>query len=1204
MNGINFLLKNYDIDIEFSKKDIKISDKLYNYKEIKENFNLIVDVFYKNFLCKNFSKIRTDNLKEILNVITEIEDQEIGQITELWLETILGNIDILSLPILPSDLLRGAKHCAKKNPQFIIDNISKFHSIKDHWFELAKICAENAPEVLIENIGSFQVEDPQKLLELVKICAKTKPEEVARHIRRLNIEDQDELFAIAILCAEKDAKLLANVIRYFNIQDAQKMLLITKRCAEKDLESVAYNIQDFVQDPTTLLDLAKEWVKENPAIIARNIEQFDIQDPEELLAIAKICLAQSLKDFAENIHKFKIQDSDQLIAFLKICAANSDAAKGVTQNIGKLNIQDQQVLISLAELCAKHDPRSLAMNIKNFHIQDFEALSNLATLCAEDSSDALPPNIKNFQIQDQKKRSDLAKHYAERNAEILISHIEKFEIQDQQSLIDLAKLCATQNPEMLWKNLKQFKIKDNNEVNCILALCLIANLSLLPNIANHFFKIHSKDDVISNDEIKKYLNENFFNTMDVLKDIVSEYENERSFYPFLFVLIHYFNGDLSSIQWMKDQGMFEAFMYYRSPKQRLKLLFLIDKEKHVQGGIKESQLNIPLLKGLKEIARISEKNLVLKAGIPENWKIETTDAKKKKEIRQQKLKELNMTKSELSKALKLLTELDKSDISIRFKHLFSIQEVQKLVEQCSTINQNEQIQLNDYVETFNKIKKTNKGEIQKFDQELFLEQISLLESIEQLETSTKPETKILRFILTSLEFESQEITSLYTGSWRKILRHGPSFSILIEVLTSLFLESRLLVDEKKEVIKQLIAKNDFQELLSLQAILAMKQLPHPSKNWSQQAEELIRQELPLGDVQNFSLAYHQKFVSSRYPNALMIYALKLSSLKERSAINGLGRYITMILNDTFKNQRYDVKLSSHLSKIHESAPDLLIEWKQDFDQDVMIYSSFGDYHEISFSKWLKKTLSEDPDLSKEVANILPYLLQETQEQPKVKEKSLQKYLLDLLDSKLNKVNVLKKIKKRVNPEGRFAKELETLLTELKNSVTQQNCRIVETDDPIDILLCGTEVMTCQRIHGDPNLNCGLLGYFDGKTRLLGVKNEENGTIISRCIEKILFDSDSNPVLYLEPIYSQPLNESQRDFHAKLLLNAAKLKADKMGIPLVMKDPPLNLTSVIPYSKTLISLSGSSPFEYSDEVGLCLNGIYEITGASQIISLSN
>lgn len=101
--------------------------------------------------------------------------------------------------------------------------------------------------------------------------------------------------------------------------------------------------------------------------------------------------------------------------------------------------------------------------------------------------------------------------------------------------------------------------------------------------------------------------------------------------------------------------------------------------------------------------------------------------------------------------------------------------------------------------------------------------------------------------------------------------------------------------------------------------------------------------------------------------------------------------------------------------------------------------------------------------------------------------------------------------------------LELLKSKKKESYSRY--RLLDTDDPCDLLLIGTEVSSCQRIDGDPESNRCLLAYLlDGKNRAMVIK-DALGKIVGRCILRLLWDNFmGEPVLFQEKIYPDKLDE--------------------------------------------------------------------------------
>lgn len=156
--------------------------------------------------------------------------------------------------------------------------------------------------------------------------------------------------------------------------------------------------------------------------------------------------------------------------------------------------------------------------------------------------------------------------------------------------------------------------------------------------------------------------------------------------------------------------------------------------------------------------------------------------------------------------------------------------------------------------------------------------------------------------------------------------------------------------------------------------------------------------------------------------------------------------------------------------------------------------------------------------------------------------------------------------------------------------------VVDSDDPIDLMLCGTEVEgSCQKVDGKADMTKGLLGYLvDGKNRLLAVKDSE-GKIVARCIMRLMWDGEK-PVLFREIVYSSDKNNK----HEALLNSMAHAKAKKLNLPLLCEE----ISDIgNDYGKPLHSLSSPSPWEYCDAArgiagteGLKMKGVYTISSA--------
>ena len=147
-------------------------------------------------------------------------------------------------------------------------------------------------------------------------------------------------------------------------------------------------------------------------------------------------------------------------------------------------------------------------------------------------------------------------------------------------------------------------------------------------------------------------------------------------------------------------------------------------------------------------------------------------------------------------------------------------------------------------------------------------------------------------------------------------------------------------------------------------------------------------------------------------------------------------------------------------------------------------------------------------------------------------------------------------------------------------LNHKKLKIIDTDNPYDLLLSGTEVQgSCQRIDANIEYNKGLLGLLMNGARLLAVV-DPNGVIQTKAVIRILFNQQEKPVLFIERLYGNAR-------YGDPLLSFAKERAREFELPLAateVGEGPLIQAS-------LTSLGGPAPYEYSDAGGeICPQGI--------------
>ena len=161
----------------------------------------------------------------------------------------------------------------------------------------------------------------------------------------------------------------------------------------------------------------------------------------------------------------------------------------------------------------------------------------------------------------------------------------------------------------------------------------------------------------------------------------------------------------------------------------------------------------------------------------------------------------------------------------------------------------------------------------------------------------------------------------------------------------------------------------------------------------------------------------------------------------------------------------------------------------------------------------------------------------------------------------------------INPHLRQLEQVNpSFFTEWKKGQTiqiEKNLTLVDTDDPYDLLLCGTEgEQTCQHIKRDSFYSKSLLGYLmNGGIRMIAYKKE---SLQARAILRILW-KNRQPVLFLEKLYGP--YKYHRGIEAFAKERAKQLKMDLYQLE---GNDELNKTE-------LHSLKGAVPWEHSDGI---------------------
>ncbi len=1036
----------------------------------------------------------------------------------------------------PDHLFEITKLCAKEAGYVIASNIKeiKIHD-KTHLTEIAKLCAKRAGAATAQRIEDFGIEDKAELLEIAKMCAQESGHGTAEHIKKFKIEDQTQLFEIAKLCALRDGEGTTSYIKNFEIEDQAQLFEIAKLCAQQHGGGTAILIQNFgIKEQKQLIEIARLCALRNGGYTARYIKNFRIEDKIQLFEIAKLCAQEYGLGTARYIQKFDIEDKTQLFELAKLCAQENGG--GTSENIANFGIQDKAQLFEIAKLCAQQDGGGTAAWLPNYGFDDKEKLFELAKLCASQHGGGTARSIKNFQIEDKKQLLEIAYLCAQQDGRGTAEYNKNFGIEDNMQLFEMTKLCAQQNGRGTAQYIYLLGIKDQQQLVEIAKLCAQQNGSGTAEYINNF---GIQDPKIRWELFLECLNgdNTVLNTIQSfcpLPDVVGE--QAILIAQLLFNLIK--NGG-------EEKARREEF--FIGIKRMIEGLSCSkeNKEKWVQIADEISILAIHiqnetapwLLKALFFCIQMTKENL--------NKVLETNLLLKLSELHEPRLRSLltpglfkiNQSKSEVPKGTKGLPL-----IAIPFSQLE---------------------QLGVHPDKINKITRNlkqqqNKGNVLKNPVTIQ----SILHTIHLLAT-------------TPTLSKAQKILAIDKIFYNKDESLEENIHILLKRIAAV----RVLMQMKD------------------------KEWPNTTKDPIVEFRNSFERLVPIKDFDGVvSDRYDELFAKSRNPYGLITYAAGLKTLNDPEAMECLAGYVSAVFKGKFQEARYDTSNNLHLKTISESHPEILNLWKQNSEKPLNISQDEESLKDFNPKEWVRTKLIADRHLGEtKIPFIEDYFNASTDEGRAIVSKmltvelqketnellKLQQACIALAEAKPdNFTPLLKEIKASLDERTEFACDVNGMLQVKKRS---SDLKILITDDPIDLLLCGSDVPgSCQRLDGDPKLNKGLLGYLmDGKNRLLAIKDEK-GKIVARCLLRILWDGEG-PVIYRERIYVEMSGSKLKN-----ALNQASIElAKELKVPLTSADAGNS------YGKSLHALGGPAPYEYCDACNGIQKGPFTITNAKMI-----
>ncbi|MBA2727305.1 MAG: hypothetical protein H0U49_03925 [Parachlamydiaceae bacterium] len=865
---------------------------------------------------------------------------------------------------------------------------------------------------------------------------------------------------------------------------------------------------------------------------------FEKGQKDRLFKFVQLCAKKNGGVTAGNITNFGITNQEQLFEIAKLCVQQN--GYGTVCHIHRFGITNQNHLFEIAKLCAQQDGRRTGFFIPSFGITDQDQLFEIAKLCAQQDG-RTGFFITKFGITNQNKLFEIAKLCAQQNGEETGRFITIFGITDQDHLYEIAKLCAQQDGKGTARYIMNFGITNQDRLFEIGLLC-IRNCPSENSRFRCFQDLGKVFNVFALQVLAVFINNpNDYNQAEKCLCLYQNQFANRHFEEF-FTLI------------ARIEEPHVRYQNYEFLANVMVLCKALLDEDQIQ-CLRKSKI-------LESIFKFGRPNLKFPLFLAAALLAKSSEGLKKIDALQG---ELDWQKK-LTQLLAARLELEGIDISnflkmIEKASLFKAKENQQaLIEMLLLMAEEKNLPKQLILERICKEipEKGTKGDREKAYLRNIQSVISILEFKEtvQFKDQSRSLSTIAEDILKKkfLCGNIEEFASKYNETFRncrnpsaivtyaskiKSDKIGSEYfgAFMASTLNKTFLldryklENNLHLQTLNKYDSKLIEKWKCNQSIELSRLnfdpSKIVQEPLSSKEW-------LKQKIAENHLKQFQL------------NDLNAYLKK-------------GEEVTKSLGVMRGKLGKELKISD------SSQTDILTKQLDTVSLQLLCIQ----YIEVS-----DNTL---PSLYKEYAKEMD---QQKKGQIDIRIKSAVDQLKQYLDQ-LQKI-----VSKNAYAPCEFSNDLDGKIRDIKEinaTVALEREIVEETDDPIDILLCGTEVSgSCQRVDGDPNLNKGLLGYLMNGNKLLAVKGSE-GTFKAGCLLRLLWDGEK-PVLFMERLYPDNI----KDRHRQALEYLAKQKAIQLGIPLCCKSETGQ-----EYNKPLYALGGPSPYEYCDAVSSITDGKYTI-----------
>ena len=946
-------------------------------------------------------------------------------------------------------------------------------------------------------------------------------------IKNFNLS-YDERSEIADRLLEKNPVILCSRIKDFNFS-SDKLLEIADRILEKTPLLICHYIKDFNFSSDKLLEIADQALDKNPQKFCHYIKDFNFS-PEKLSEIADRLLEKTPSLLCSYIKDFNFSS---------------------------------EKLSEIVDRILEKDPYLICFRIKDFNLSP-EKLSEIADRLLEKDIEVLSCDIKDFNFSAD-KCSEIAYRILDKNPGVLCCDINNFTLTDIKRF-DIAVEIAKKDPRSLVQEIDKFHFKDQEELLILLRTGILHHPLIMLNMTDK--------------DCCSFLKENGQKILEAHPDLLYFFQPEKVLDESSFQLkTPFFNAMAQEV--IRRYG-----------------------ERNVQD---DQIIKQQILTQLKWLGYLEIKSLL--SNIPEIGVRAMTILEILNELRSPELKYqlsglLFDTLSEETLARCLEEEEFKNLFSKKFSPLFQLV-LTPLLFESSLMEHIIPILNSDYYQDvrgakialsslFNLMKNSNLTNEEKIKILKIVFEEDVFNEIEEGEKNLKEEKERLSKLSRREKREGQKGIQKLSEK----------------------------INHDKKALYPSVSKNlqMMEAIINIDCIEKLKEISS-SEEMEQILQEKFVELTGIGEVENFAEKYLNTFASFRNSQAIFIYASKLktlSSTEKEKVMAALKTYIEATLNGTLSTVRYQEEPGDHLFTVFSGREALKEGWMRGDEKNLSQLVPSIQEEAFDISQYLYQRVCQDAHVSVEEfpllvsslnhpsslqhnLGILEGNLEQTKNQEERDKLLLQQGLIRLLspnqteEEKRTIFNSIKSLLSRVFPgEHQFKQDLKDLGAALtpkkRENLFLEKWKVVDTDDPQDLLMCGTDVLgSCQNINGNAQLNKCLLDYtLDGKNRLIAVKNEK-GEIVARALMRILWDEKNQvPVLFKERTYSKPnLNPIVIEELNTMFIERSKA----LGLSLATIDSSLPEYSQYPYP--LLSLNSKAPFEYVDATGGVTEGEFTI-----------